>query len=263
VGQFILGENFRKSSLFGGSLLPAALYFLPLLLLVPLAVRTLAPWRRPLGFVVTVFALLLLAIAAVPMATGPHHVVSLYPLPHLLLGVALAGLWQAGKSGPRGLLWPMRLAAAAGFLVLLVSNLALAETFHERLAIRGGDRYWSESIYDLSKALARDYPDDLAELLDWGFEQPLIILGKDKLHLDPVFWRIQGDRAPEGWLADLIRQPHRVFVRRAPRFAFDRTVHDRFEAAVKLVPDMAVEETQFFQKNGQLSFSLLTFHPRS
>jgi 4-amino-4-deoxy-L-arabinose transferase-like glycosyltransferase len=263
VGQFMLGENFRKSSLFGGSLLPAALLFLPFLLFVPLAVRTLAPWRRPLGFVVAVSAVLLLAIAAVPMATGPHHVLSLYPFPHLLLGVALAGLWHAGRNAPRGLLWPTRLAAAAGFFVLFVSNLALAETFHERLAVRGGDRYWSESIYELSAALARDYPGDVAELLDWGFEQPLIILGKDRIPLHPLFWRIQGDPAPEGWLADLIRQPHRVFVRRAPPFAFDRTVHDRFDAAVKQAPDLAVEERQFFQKDGQLSFSLLKFRPRS
>jgi hypothetical protein len=224
--------------------------------------RPLSRWRRPLAFLLAIFAVLLATLAAVPMATGPHHVLSLYPFPHLFLGIALAGIWIAAGSTSRGLRWPMRFAAAAAFFAVFVSNIALAETFHRRLAAHGGNRYWSESIYDLPAALLKDYPGDEVELLDWGFEQPLIILGKDRIHLNTVFWRIRSDPNAEEWLRDLIRQPHCVFVRRAPNFASNKAVHDRFDAAIRLAPELRVEERRFFQKDGQLSFSLLKFRPR-
>ena len=259
IGEFILGERFQRLSPFGGSLVPAAVVLLPLLLGLVFLLPALKPWRRPLGFLLTVFALLLLAVAAVPMALGPHHTLSLYPFPHLFLGVALAALWRAGAAG--GLGRAPRLAAAAAFTLLLASNLLLARTFHERLASRGGARYWSESIDDLAAALARDYPGETAELLDWGFEQPLIILGKDRFRLDPVFWRIQQDPDPGPWLAALLHRPDRLFVRRAPRFAFDAKVHERFDDAVRQQRDLAVEERTFFQRDGQPSFSILKFRP--
>lgn len=261
IGEFFLGERFQGLSPFGGSLLPRAVAILPLLLCLVFFLPALKTWRRPLGFLLTVFALLLLAIAAVPMTLGPHHSFSLYPFPHLFFGVALAALWRAGTGAARGLGRALRLLAAAGFSLLFVSNLLLAQTFHERLASRGGAWYWSESIYDLSAALERDYPGQTAELLDWGFEQPLIILGKDRFRLDPVFWRIQQDPDPGPWLADLLHQPDRIFVRRAPRFAFDRKIHERFDAAVLRQRDLAVEEREFFQRDGQPSFSILKFRP--
>jgi len=261
VGHFILNENFWKMSLWGGSLLPAAVLVLPLLLVVPFAARPLSRWRRPLGFLLAVFAVILATLVAVPMATGPHHVLSLYPFPHLFLGIALAGIWIAAGNASRRLRWPMRLTAAATFLALFVSNIALAETFHRRLATHGGSRYWSESIYDLSPALLKDYAGDQVELLDWGFEQPLIILGKDRIHLDPVFWRILADPEAQNWLVDLVRRPHCVFVRRASNFASNKAVHDRFDAAIRLAPDLKIEERRFFQRDGQLSFSLVKFRP--
>lgn len=261
IGEFFLGEPFQRSSFFGGSLVPAALLLLPIPLCLLLISRSLRPWLRPLGFFLTVFFVMLLLIAEVPMAVGPQHVLSLYPFPHLFLGIGLAGLWQVGKSAPRGLLWPIRLAAASCFCLLLASNLLLAETFHERLAARGGARYWSESIYDLSAVLQKEYAGETVELLDWGFEQPLIILGKDKLRLDAVYWRILEDPAPGLWLAPLMREPGRVFVRRSAQFAFDKRVHERFDAVWREAPDLAVAERKFFQRNGELSFSILAFHP--
>jgi 4-amino-4-deoxy-L-arabinose transferase-like glycosyltransferase len=263
VGAFFLGERFQSASPFGGSLLPAAILVLPLLLCVVWFVPALKTWQRPLGFFLVVFFVLFLLIAAVPIAVGPHHALSLYPFPHLFLGVALAAIWLGAGTAPRPFLWPIRLAAGAAFALLLASNLLLAETFHERLASRGGARYWSESIYDLSAALLKDYPGDTVELLDWGIEQPLIILGKDRIAVDPVYWRVLSDPAPEGWLTGLIRQPRRVFVRRAPGFTFDKRVLDHFDAAVRLAPELAVEERRFFQKDGALSISLLKFRPRT
>ena len=262
VGQFILNENFQKTSLWGGSLVPAALLVLPLLLIVPFGAVRLSNWRRPLGFLLAVFILILATLAAVPIAIGPHHALSLYPFPHLFLGVALAGIWIAVDSARRGMRWVIRSLASAAFLALFVANLALAETFHRRLAVRGGSRYWSESIYDLSEPLLKDYSGDQVELLDWGFEWPLVILGNDRLHLDPVFWRILSDPNAVGWLCDLLRQPNRVFVRRAPNFVFAKAVQERFDAAIRLTPELKVEERPFYQKDGQLSFSLLKFVPR-
>src|SRR5262249_20557912 len=163
------------------------------------------------------------------MASGERHVLALYPFPHLFLGVGLAALWRAGAILPTRLSWVPRGIVAAAFGLLLASNLALAATFHRRLAERGGTHYWRESIYDLSAALVKDHPDDVVELLDWGFDRPLILLAHDRLHLETVFSRVEGDPKAQEWLAELIRSPNRVFVRRAPQFAFSHKVHERFD----------------------------------
>lgn len=262
IGEFFLGEHFQSDSLLKGSAEPAALYLVPLLLAAPFLVGSLSAWRRPLVFFVGVFLLLLLAHAAVPMAGGPHHVISLYPLPHLFFGAGLAGLWLAGSSLRGALRRLPKIAAAAGFVLLFACNVALAQTFHRHLAERGGSRYWSESIGELSEVLQKDYADDVIELLDWGFEQPLIILAKDRLHLHAVYWQIESDPRSEEWLATLVRRPQRVFVRRAEPFAFDPVVHQRFDAALARSPDLRVEERKFFQKDGQLSFTIVKIQPR-
>jgi 4-amino-4-deoxy-L-arabinose transferase-like glycosyltransferase len=263
IGEFFLGEHFQSDSLLKGLAEPAAMWIVPLLLAVPLLAGPLSGWRRPLGFFAGAFLLLLLALAAVPFVSGPHHLISLYPFPHLFFGAGLAGLWVAGNSLRSPMRWLPKAAAAAGFALLLTSNLALAQTFHRHLAARGGWRFWSESIYELSEVLQKDYADDVIELLDWGFEQPLIILAKDRLHLHAVYWQIQSDPGSEQWLSTLVRRPQRIFVRRAEPFAFDPVVHQRFDDALARSPDLRVEERKFYQKDGQLSFTILKIQPRS
>jgi hypothetical protein len=81
---------------------------------------------------------------------------------------------------------------------------------------------------------------------------------RNRFRLDPVFWRILAE-PQEDWLRALIREPGRVFVRRAPRFAFDARIHERFDAARRQEPDLTVEERKFFQRNGEPSFSVLRF----
>ena len=262
IGEFFLGEHFQSRALLGNSIERGALFFVPLLAAVPFFVARLSGWKRTISFFAMAGVFLLLALAAVPMAGGPHHVISLYPFPHLLLGAGLAALWLAGNWTRPGLRWLFRAAAAAGFALLFVSNLALAQAFHKTLAERGGSRYWSESIYELAEALQKDHPDDVIELLDWGIEQPLVILAKDRLHLHALYWQIQSDPRSEEWLATLVRRPQRVFVRRAPPFAFDPAVYDRFDAALARSPDLRVEETKLFQKDGQPSFTILKILPR-
>jgi len=258
IGEFFLGEHFQAGSFLGGSVERAALFFVPVLAAVPFFVKALSSWRRPVAYFTAVFLFLLLAQAAVPMAIGPHHVISIYPLPHVLLGAGLAALWLAGDSRRAAARWLFRVAAVAGFTLLFFSNLALAQAFHRDLAARGGDRYWSESIDDLAEVLQKDHRDDVVELLDWGLEQPLVILAGDRLHLHPLYLQVQADPRSEEWLATLVRRPQRVFVRRAEPFAFDPDVHQRFDAALARSQDLRVEERRFFQKDGQLSFTIVT-----
>ena len=261
IGEFFLGGHFQSRSPLGNSIERGALFLVPLLAAVPFFVARLSGWKRAISFFAMAAVFILLGLAAVPMAGGPHHVIALYPVPHLLLGAGLAALWLAGDSRRPELRGLFRGTAAAGFAVLLVSNLALAQAFHKTLAERGGSRYWSESIYELAGVLQKEHPDDVIELLDWGIEQPLIVLAKDRLHLHALYWQVQSDPRAEEWLATLVRRPQRVFVRRAKPFAFDPAVHDRFDAVLARSPDLQVEEKKIFQKDGQLSFTILRVRP--
>src|SRR5262249_12549918 len=108
TGKFLLGGEFQKASLFRGSLAPGALYFVPLLLAAALLLRPFSDRRRVIGFLAAVSFFLLLSLAAVPFAAGPHHVIALYPFPQLFLGVGLAALWQAGASFRKGICFALR-----------------------------------------------------------------------------------------------------------------------------------------------------------
>jgi hypothetical protein len=204
----------------------------------------------------------LLFIAATPIATGPHHILSLYPLPHILVGVAIAGIWRLFRDSPGWLVWMARGTASAAVTLIVVSNLTLAGVFHSRLVSDGGRGYWSEAIYDLGEALQSEYPEKTVVLLDWGLDAPLAVLSQGGIKMNAAFWRIlfEGNSGP--WLNALIRDPGNVFVIRSDKFAFNQIIHDHFMEAYLRQQDLKVEERKFFQRDGEHLFSILSFDQR-
>ncbi len=259
VANWLVGEHLELVTPLGPSPLPLALKFAPVLILLGIVAHRSWQWLRSVAFFATAYALTLVLIAATPIATGPHHALALYPLPHLFVGVALAGLCRGGAAVPAWLAWLGRGASAAGLAFIVVSSLLLARTFHERLALVGGDRYWSESIYELYDALRGPYQGQAVELLDWGFEQPLVILGRDEFQLDAAYWRILADENSVGWLARGLAAPKYVFVLRADEFTFDKRIGERFQAAYQSQPNLGIAERRFFQNNGKYAFSVFQF----
>ncbi len=260
VANWITGERVELFSRFGESRLPSALKIASPVLLAVIFLPRFRSWRRPFGFLVTVFALTLLFLAATPIATGPHHILSVYPLPHIMVGVALAGLWRIWHERPKPLVWISRLTVVAAIGMVIIPNLFLAQTFHTRLVSQGGNGYWSEAIYDLSEAMKHEYAGKTLVLVDWGFEQPLDVLGQGKFDLQPVFWRILAEEDPGPWLTTMIRNPQAVFAIRSDKFTWNAAIKKRFQDVYLKQQDLVVEERKFYQKNGEHVFSVLRFH---
>jgi hypothetical protein len=258
VPNWIFGGGFERSLPYGVALMPMAVKIAVPLLVVLMFVPRFRRWRRPLGFIIAVFLLTLLFLAATPIASGPHHILSLYPLPHLLVGIVLAGVWELGRDRPWWLSWAVRAIPAAALALLIGSNLVLAQRFHERLITEGANGYWSEAIYDLSDAMKTRYQGKTVVLLDWGLEQPLVILGKNQFKLNIPLWRMLAEPNSDAWLTELIRDPNNLFAIRSEKFAWNADIHKRFQDAY-LKERPTVQEEKFFQKNGEHAFSVLRF----
>jgi hypothetical protein len=259
LANWMLAERIDHASLLGNAPLPLAVK-LSVLPLLAFAIRhRYRQSFRTLCLISAISVLTLLFVAMTPIAAGPHHVMSVYPFPHLFVGVALAGIWQGWDRTPKWLVWIGRSVAAAAATLLLASNLSLAQAYHQHLAIWGGNSYWSEAIYDLSYSLQGPYSGRTVVLMDWGFEQPLTITGGGKFKLEAPYWRIMAEENPGPWLSSLIRRPDCLFVLRAEKFAFDRRIHERFRAAYLKEAGLNLEEQKFFQKNGEHAFSILQF----
>ncbi len=262
TANWMLGEAVERRSSLGASPLPF-LVVGALVLLVAWGWRVLpVDWRRPAAFLLALFAFSFLFITLTPFAVGAHHMAGVYPLPHLLVGVALGALWRVGRRSAWST-WVARGAAVALFAIVVVANLVLGQAFYGRLLTRGGAGAWSEAIYDLYTVLQREHAGETVELMDWGFEKGLAMLGQEKLTLSTPYWRVLGDEQAEAWLADLMRMPGRVFVVHADRYAAFPQVGQRLMAAYERQGNLAVDEQKFYQANGEHVFSVLRFHPRA
>jgi 4-amino-4-deoxy-L-arabinose transferase-like glycosyltransferase len=153
--------------------LPAA--FVIALLAAPLWWRDLAARRAIL------FSLVFMAVAWVQMiwtrgaGGSAHHVVLMWPLPHLILAAALAG--TAGRTNRFG---AALLAIAVALLAgrnLLVTNQYLAQFIRD-----GSGGSWTDAIYPLAKSLENTGASNIW-VCDWGIIDPLRVLDRGLLPL--------------------------------------------------------------------------------
>lgn len=147
----------------------------------------LVPWlwstraRRTMIFCVATLAVAWLLMAFTKGAGGSvHHVVLLWPIPHLFLAVTFAEASLHWRS-PR-LRRAAGLVITAAVLYLAAENLLLTNEYLYRLARHGGDRSWSDAIYPLSEEAARWSASQIV-IADWGFVNQLVLLHRGKLHL--------------------------------------------------------------------------------
>jgi hypothetical protein len=106
-----------------------------------------------------------------------HHVVLLWPLPMMLIGVVLGQF--ALDSGRIGRLLALSLTTA-----LVASNLLVANQYLYQLARNGSPGSWTDGIYALAQGLAHTKASRIA-VLDWGMTVPLDVLDRGRL---PLVW---------------------------------------------------------------------------
>jgi hypothetical protein len=131
-------------------------------------------WWRDGGWRAGVFAIVFIVVAFMTMAlvryTGAaHHIVLLYPIPHLLAAIGLS------VTRPR---W-LRVTALA---VLIVSNLLVVNQYISELERNGSYRLWTDAFQPLSDKLA-GFENRRIYTLDLGMEDNLNLTEKGRLQI--------------------------------------------------------------------------------
>jgi 4-amino-4-deoxy-L-arabinose transferase-like glycosyltransferase len=176
----------HHSSLFGFSLLLS-------LLAAPLWWHT--PGRRAALFAIAFSLVAFLAMAFTRYTGYAHHIVLLWPMPQLLVGVAVAALR------------PRWLAAAAATL-LIAANLLVVNQYFAQLERNGAYGFFTDALYPLSDAIA-DRSGDTIYLVDWGVWGNLNFLHQGRLHLQPA-WPIPARSQAE--IEKMLSDPHALFL---------------------------------------------------
>ena len=150
---------------------------------------------------VVLFSLVVLAVAWFQMAItqgaggSAHHVVLLWPFPHVIVAVLFAEASQRltrvgwGKSAN----WLLGTAMA----VLVGFNLLLTNQYLYQFARNGAATSWSDAVYPLAREVDRwnfQARGSRIAVLDWGIATPLEAIDQGRLDLS---WASDPFRAPD------------------------------------------------------------------
>ncbi len=123
-----------------------------------------------------VIGLFLLACAITPAAFAHHHVINVYPFPHILIGAACtAGIAQF----TRHYAFVRRFGKAIVACVLVAafgSDAILMNNTYTALERVGGAGHWSDAIYRVATDIRATRSDAPMHLMDWGILEPLTVL---------------------------------------------------------------------------------------
>jgi len=113
---------------------------------------------------------------ATPGASGHHHVLNIYPFPHILVGIMLAdGAAAIDRRGG----WHLPFASCGAGIILLIlvaSNLALLDDTSRTLQRTGGTGRWSDAIYDIADDVRQRPADVPVYVMDWSIQWRLSTL---------------------------------------------------------------------------------------
>jgi hypothetical protein len=139
-------------------------------------------------FFLVLFAVVAVEVAATRQATGPHHVMLLWPLPYILLVSLLAApahIW----AGRARIAASGAVAAAIGWLAM--TNLQTGAHYRDAYGSeRAWNPIWTPEIYPLARAVRREAPGvDLVVTADWGIGTQVFALGQDPVRrkFDDIF----------------------------------------------------------------------------
>ncbi len=134
------------------------------------------PARKPMLFALVFMLVTWVQMAFTQEAGGsPHHVVLLWPFPHMLIAVAFA---QAS-----GALRRAAVPALAAVIAIVCGSSFLVTNRHlAQLVQRGSGPLWTDAIYPLAEYMSTVHPQRVY-VMDWGMFDGLRILDRGRLPL--------------------------------------------------------------------------------
>jgi Dolichyl-phosphate-mannose-protein mannosyltransferase len=203
--------------------------------------------RRLVVFSLTVCVVAWLQMGATKDAgAAAHHVVLLWPFPHVALAVIFAeaslrlhaiGHWLLG----------------IGMALLIGANLLLTNQHFYQLARNGAAGSWSDAMYPLSLGLVESHPRRIA-ILDWGIVLPLDVLDGGRLPLvwaSAPFETAAPTEAPD---PGLWNDPATLWLSHAAGYEQYAGVNARVEAFVQRAGFTKVPVRTYYDTNGRAVF---------
>jgi len=206
------------------------------LLLIPLLWRIPARKALLFGAIAIVVAWMHMALAGGGGAA--HHAVLLWPLPHLVIAIALAEASQRVRSGKRVL------AGVTGLLA--VGNILVMNQYLYQFIRNGAPVTWTDAVYPLAEDLKQSHASQLL-LPDWGITDALCVLTRDT----PSTHTVEEPFA--------ISDANAIWVDHVPGQEFSKGVHERVLAAARragLEPGML---QIYYDRNGRAMFESYKF----
>jgi 4-amino-4-deoxy-L-arabinose transferase-like glycosyltransferase len=192
--------------------------------LLPWLWRT--PARKPMLFAAVFVAVVWLQMAFTKGAgTGAHHVVLLWPFPHLFAGVGLAE--ASRKLGRAGLG-----ALIAVLVTVCGSNAVVLNQYLAKLVENGPTVVWTDAINPLSEYL-RTVPAHHMYVWDWGIMNSLRILNGGKLPLELPHEEVAGDDDSRAAAAALLTAPDAIVVAHSEGNEIFEGVNERVRALAR------------------------------
>jgi len=148
-----------------------------------------------------------------PEATGSHHSMSLYPIPHILSAAILIRMFTYLRfeisAGPvKKSFVPLLIIIPVVFITF--SNLSLINAYHQSLKGIGGRGAFSPKLYDL-EAYLQNYRNSRIIIPVWGINQNLISLSCGTLNLREICF-LKKDEKENVCLQNMEKYEHLIFV---------------------------------------------------
>jgi hypothetical protein len=174
-------------------------------------------WWRDGGWRAGVFAIVFIVVAFMIMAlaryTGAaHHIVLLYPIPHLLAAIGLSVI------RPR---W-LRVTALT---MLIASNLLVVNQYISELERNGAYRLFTDAFQPLSAKLA-GFGDRRIYMLDFGMEDNLRLTEKGRLQLKKAY-PLQDMTSSQ--MGEMIADPNALFLNHVPSVQYITGIDEALE----------------------------------
>jgi len=245
----------RTVSRLAGSPRSSLLLWAFLLSLLVLPWLWFTPARRAALFVVVYLAITWLQMLLLPnTGAALHHVILLWPFPHLLIAIALSQVsYSAGKRGLAVLVCVL--------LVLVGANCLLLNQYFGDLATNGPTAVWTDATSPLSSYLNTLGGRPIVTT-DWGYSTTLCLLSHGTIPLLDITYNLM-DRSPaqQAWLKSLVADSNAVFVSHPTRDEAFPGLNRRLAAIAEEAGYQSETLTDIADRFGRVRFQVFRFVP--